>query len=128
MLLLQKILVGAIAVQHECLAQLTGETFAGFFIELDELDLIVVLERLGQTFADVAATHDHYALGWLVHTAHLFQHAADILLGGDEEDLIAFFDDGGALWADRSVLAEDRSHAGFDLRHMCAQEAQGFAY
>jgi hypothetical protein len=48
--------------------------------------------------------------------------------GGDEEHFVVGFDHRVALGQDRPVTAENRRHAGFDIRHVLAQLAQLLAH
>ena len=97
---------------------------ARFGIALDELDLVVLLERLGEPEADVAAARDHQAPHRCSSFAHLAHDAAEIVARRDEEDLVALLDHGVAAGRDAAAGAIDRGDARLDVAHVLAQRAQ----
>ena len=84
----------------------------------------MALERAREAKPNVAAAGQQHALHGLVHIAQLAHHLADVLAGGDEEDLVVGLDDGGPLGDDRTALAEDGRDPRVDPRHVLAQGAQ----
>ena len=71
-----------------------------------------------QTCPDVTAANQHDALVRLFEALQFAHHRTNVLGSGNKEDFVARFDNGGALWADRSVVTENRRNAGIDMRHM----------
>jgi hypothetical protein len=61
-------------------------------VGLDDLDLVLALDLARQAQADAAAAGDHHALDRPVAAAQRAQHAADVLGGGQHEDLVAGLD------------------------------------
>ena len=81
----QQIFIGAIAIQHQRMGQFTGQALAGFFIVLDNFDLIILFQRQRQSAPDITAADYHHALGGFIHMAQFFQYRTDIFRGGDEK-------------------------------------------
>ena len=93
-------------------------------VALDELHLVVLLQRLREAEADVAAAGDDDAPHRIFVFAHLAHDAADVVARGEEEHLIAVFDDRVAVGRDAAAVAVDRHDARLDLRQVLAQLAQ----
>src|SRR5690606_13478474 len=106
-----------VAVQHDRLVQELRDVARPLPAPLDDLDIVRRLERPREAQADVAAARDHDAAYRIVELAHLAQHAADVLARGDEEDLVAFLDDGIAVRDDAAPASIDRDDAALDARH-----------
>src|SRR2546423_225157 len=99
-------------------------TFEALGIRLvifDQLDLITMLDLLGESPADIAAATQHDALHGLVHAAQLAQDPANVPRVRYEKHFIACLHHGIALRNDGTVLAEYRGDTSVDLRHVSAQ-------
>jgi hypothetical protein len=127
-LALEQLLVGRVALQDQRRVQAVGDVLRADLVELDDLDLILLLQRQGEAQADVAPAGDHQALHRLVHLAQLAHHLPDVLGVGDAEHLVAGLHDGVAVGDDRLVAAEDRRHARVDVGQMLAHVLQGKAH
>jgi hypothetical protein len=109
---------GDVARQDQRFIQLSREALGCHLAELDDLHFVFALDRLGEPAPDIAAAADHHALDRFVHAPQLAHYAADVFGGSDEKHLIAGFDHGLAFRDDRAVLAENRCHPRFRLRHV----------
>jgi hypothetical protein len=76
------------------------------------LHLVAVLDGHGQPQADIPATGQYHPLHRLVQLAQLAHHAADMLVGGDEEDFVINLDDSIAARHDGFAAPEDCRNAG----------------
>ena len=75
----------------------------------------------------MAATGDHHAADRLLLAADLRHELPDVVLGGEEEDLVPFLDDGVALGLDAAAAAVDGDHTRLGVRDVLAQVAQFLA-
>ena len=82
------------------------------------LTWLVLLERQRQAYADIAAAGDDDAPHRVFEPAHFAHEHADVLAGGDEEDLVAFLDDGVALGQHRLAVAIDCRDACLGVRYV----------
>ena len=91
--------------QHDGVAELLGDAPRAALVALDELDLVLALQALRETEADVAAARDHDLAHRVLELPHLLHHQPDVVARGDEEHLVAFLDDrvavGLMLWPSR---------------------------
>ena len=87
-----------------------------------------MLDALGEPVADVAAAGDQDALVVVLQPAQFAHHRADIVLGGDEEDLVVRFDHRVAFRNDGAAATENGGHPGVHIGHVPAQFAQLVAH
>ncbi len=129
-LLLQQVLVGAVAVQDQHVGrQLMRQEFGAPLVRFDDLDVetlagiqtVAGVERAGHSQAYVAAAGDHHAPHRLVHPAQLAHHGADVLRVGEEEDLVARVHHRVAVDPYARVLAKNGDDARVDIRQVTAQ-------
>jgi hypothetical protein len=121
----QQVLVGGVAGQDQRALQDAGQALGILLVAVDQLHFIVGrFQAPGQTLADVAAAGDHDPAHALVAAAHFLHDCADVLGGGDEENLVAVLDHRAAFRHDGAVAAEDGRHAGIQSGQMLLQVAQ----
>jgi len=120
----QQFLVRRITVEDYGVGEKLGYAACAPVVTLDELHLVVRLERLGEAEADVAAAGDHHPLHRILCLAHLAHHQTDVLASGEEKYLVAVLDHGIAPRHDALAIAVDRRHARVGVRDMLAQRAQ----
>jgi len=86
-------------VQHDGVFQEFRDAACLARIALDDLHLVVRLERLGEAEADVAAAGDDDAPRRVVGVAQFAHDAADVVARRQEEYLVALLHDGVTLGA-----------------------------
>ena len=79
---------------------------------------------MGQALANVATPTDEDALVGFFQWLQLAHHRANMVGGGDEENLVAVFDHRIPLRHDRPVFPENGGDPCFDFGHMAAQVRQ----
>ena len=122
--LYQQLLVGGIAVEHDRVLEDLGDAARALRIALDQFHLIALLERAGEAQADVAAAGDHQPPHRILAAPQLRQHAPQVILGRDEEDLVVLFDDGIADGRHQPVIAIDRGDTGLGIGQVLLQRPQ----
>src|SRR5256884_6002237 len=123
-LLDQQLLVRRIAVQHDGVLEQLRDLARAPHVALDELHLVVLLQRLRQPEADVAAAGDHHPAHGVVFLAQLIHYAPDVVARGQKEYLVAVLDDGVALRLHAAAAAIDRYEPHFRLGQVLWQLAQ----
>ena len=108
----EQFLVGRVAKKHQRLVQLVRDQFGALPLHFDQLDLVALFERPGNTQANVAAPGHHDALDRLHHPPQLGQNRPDVLGGGEDEHLVTGLDDRVPFRDDRLVAPEDGGDAG----------------
>ena len=124
----QQFLIGRIAVQHGRAFQLLRNAARAFAVALDELDLILAFQLVGQPQADVAAAGDHDAPRGRLLAAQFLHDDADIFARGQKKYLIAVLDDRRALGLDALAGPINGRNACVGGRDVLAQGAQGLAH
>ncbi len=114
----QQFFVGGIAVQDDRVTQTFGDAAGAPLIALDQFHLVIVLEPLRQSKADIAATCDDDAAHGTPDALHLVHDQADVVGRSDEKNLIAMFDDGLGNRFDAASAAIKRRNAHIAPMHV----------
>ena len=89
-LLLEQLLVAAVAADDHGLGQQRAQLLAALAVRLDDLDLHVLLEQqLRQIIGGLAAADDHTAAHGLAAHVDALEDAVHVARGGDDHDLVA---------------------------------------
>ena len=85
---------------------------------LNDFDVVVFFQRLGQTETNIAAAGNHQAMIGFLKSTQLAHHFANILFRRDKENLIAIFNNGFSGGKDRAIFTKHRGHSGIGIGHM----------
>src|SRR5882724_10608676 len=116
--------LASIAVQHDGVVQEFRDAACLARIALDDLHLVVRLERLGEAEADVAAAGDDDAPRRVVGVAQFAHDATYVVARRQEEYLVALLHDGVTLGGNAAAVTVDGDHAHLHLGQMPLQLAQ----
>src|SRR5690606_26933237 len=120
----QQVLIRPVALQHNGAVEGFRQFHAAVMVTLDQLDVVTAFQLLRQMKANIAAAGDQDALVRLFPRLQFAHHVADMLAGGNEKDLVAFFNDGISLGNDGAVLAVDGRNPGIHMGQVLAQIGQ----
>ncbi len=102
------------------MVELRGEPFGMCAIKFNELNGILIFERLGEPLSYIAASPEHHPPDRFVHAPELSHDTADIFRGSNEEDLIPVLYYRSSARNYRRILPEDGCDPCLDVRHMTA--------
>jgi hypothetical protein len=119
----QQLLVRRVAHEHERVAEVLRDVPGALRLALDDLHLVLLVERLREPEADVAAARDHDALDRVLRASASPHDDADVLRRRDEEHLVAVEDLGVAIGLDALALAVHRRDTRLAVLHVRAQLA-----
>ncbi len=113
-LFVQQILVGTVTDQHDGRVELFGDLLGAGRVALDDLEVMIALQALGQAGADIAAAGEQDPVDRFAQLAQLRHDRRDIARGRKEEDDIVDLDPRIAPGNDRLVAAKDGRDPGLD--------------